>query len=329
MIAADAAQAMAAEALAHWGPVALPPRLIKIRENIVFDVRLANGTRAALRLHRPGYQDRSSVEAELDWMAALAEAGLAVPRPVPRPDGALTALVGGRVCSCVEWLEGTPLGEAAVPLAGGVDAQAGVYHDLGHLLGRLHALTDTLPTATGAARPAWDRQGLTGEEPLWGRYWDNPAFDDRERNLIKSARSDAAQRLAAMEMAGADFGLIHADVLRENVLVGADGLALIDFDDSGRGFRLYDLGTALVQNLEEPAIGTLASALTSGYRLARPRAQVEPDDLAFFVLMRALASAGWIMSRAAPEDARQRLYAERAIRLARNFLDGTLPWGGA
>ena len=106
--------------------------------------------------------------------------------------------------------------------------------------------------------------------------------------------------------------LFYADVLRENVLQNDDGLWLIDFDDGGWGYRPYDLGTALVQHWDSPAYQDLTVALAEGY--GRPDLT---GDLSFFVMLRGLASAGWIMSRAAPTDPRQRAYAERAMALVR------------
>jgi hypothetical protein len=78
--------AEAAEAAAHWGG-AHSLRLIRDRENAVFEAALPTG-RAALRLHRVGYQSEAAIRSELWWCAALADAGVPVPRPLPAQDGA-------------------------------------------------------------------------------------------------------------------------------------------------------------------------------------------------------------------------------------------------
>lgn len=317
------ALALAGRALALWGGGEAPPRLVKNRENIVFELRLAGGARAALRLHRPGYQTAAGIGSELLWMQGLAAAGLLVPAPVPSLSGALVEEAGGRCLSCVGWLEGAPLGAAEAPLAGEAAEQAAMMHDLGGLVARLHGATDALALPAGFTRPSWDEEGLLGEAPLWGRFWESPAFAPGERALMLEARGFARKALADLRAGGADYGLIHADVLRENVLCHAGALALIDFDDAGFGFRHYDLATALVQSLEEPALPDLAAALVAGYRAARPLA---PGRLALFVMLRCCASAGWIASRAGPGDPRQRFYAGRALRMARHVLDGTAPW---
>ena len=50
----------AAEAAARlWGAQVV--RLISHRENAVYEITLPDGQRAALRLHRPGYQDVAGI----------------------------------------------------------------------------------------------------------------------------------------------------------------------------------------------------------------------------------------------------------------------------
>ncbi len=315
-------------ALALWGSDR-PPRLVTERENKVYEAWLPDGRHVALRLHRPGYQTREAIDAELDWTAKLARAGFPAPAPVATLDGALCAEAGGWIASCVTWIDGAPIGAAGVPLAGGLAEQIALHHDLGRLIADLHSTTDALNLPTTLPRASWDEDGLCGPDPLWGRFWDNPGLDAPGRETLIAARDTARTRLAAFRAGGADYGLIHADVLRENVLRGPDGLVLIDFDDAGYGFRMYDLGTALLHSLDEPHLPHLARALLDGYRQTRPLSPQAAALLPLFVTLRCLASAGWIIARAAPDDPRHAHYAARALRMARHILSGTAPWDGA
>ena len=117
---------------------------------------------------------------------------------------------------------------------------------------------------------------------------------------------------------GADSGLIHADLLRENVILHPDStaMALIDFDDSGFGFRLFDLGTALSQNLCEPSRDALAAALIKGYGAHRALSAHDIAMVPVFTLLRCLASLGWTMGRLPADHPRARHYADRAIMAA-------------
>ena len=73
-------------------------RLIVARENAVYEMALSDGSRAALRLHRAGYQDEAAIRSELWWCAELAALGLPVPTPLPLPDGGLLASLSRNLC---------------------------------------------------------------------------------------------------------------------------------------------------------------------------------------------------------------------------------------
>ncbi len=292
--------ALAAEAASHWGGTLT--RLLRDRENVVYEMALPNG-RAALRLHRVGYQSAAAIASELWWCDALARAGVPVPGALPSRGGEiLVTLSNGRHASAILWLEGEALGEAGMPFARPLRQTLDLHHALGALLAQLHRVTDGLVLPDGFTRPRWDLAGLVGEAPFWGRFWDHPLATPDQRSALIRARDALRERLTG------DQGLIHADVLRENVLVDDDAVGLIDFDDSGFGFRLYDLGTVLSQNLYEPAYPDIRDALMAGYGTT-DTALVEA-----FILARTCASVGWTMPRLAADDPIHRSHLARAVR---------------
>jgi Ser/Thr protein kinase RdoA (MazF antagonist) len=279
-------------------------RTLRERENHVFEMVTPQG-RAALRLHRAGYQSPAAIRSELWWCAELARAGLPVPAALPALDGALlVALPDGRHASVIAWMEGEALGEAAKPFTLPLPQVLDAFHALGALLARVHQTTDKLTLPEDFTRPRWDLDGLVGHQPLWGRFWDHPAATPDQRATLIRARDALRERLAG------DFGLIHADVLRENVLVNGRSVSLIDFDDSGFGFRLHDLGTALVQTFQHPEQPQLRAALMAGYRTT------DEDMVKAFTLARALSSVGWTMPRLQPDDPIHKSHLIRAMTLA-------------
>ncbi len=316
--------AYAKAALAAWDVPACTPCLFKNRENAVFEVAGPNGTRAALRLHRPGYQTDAAIRSELVWSQGLAQAGMAVPCPLQTLDRDVITLVedAGRVASLVTWSEGVPLGEGGVPFTWDTDRQAQLFHALGAELKRLHRISDALTLPDWFERPRLDLDGLLGETPLWGRFWENPALTQGEKALLQEVRSQLQEELQAFSK-DADFGLIHADTLRENVFVQGDTVTLIDFDDGAFGFRLYDLGVAMSQNWDLPNASELAAALCEGYGLDEKSAALVP----VFTVIRALASCGWCMPRYAPDDPALITYTNRAVNIAKRYLDGKPVYG--
>lgn len=302
---------LALEAAKHWGGE--PVRLIRNRENAVFRMALASGGTAALRLHRVGYQTKPAIQSELWFCEALSAQGLAVPRPLKTQSGHnIVTLQNGRMASAVEWLAGEPLGEAGVPLSGSVQDQADRHRALGRLLARIHQVTNGLTLPPDFSRPSWDIDGLTGEAPFWGRFWEHPALTKDEAGEMQAARQFLRSALRAHAETTALMP-VHADVLRENILLDGASLALIDFDDSGLGFPLYDLGTVLSQNLYEPAFADIRAALLEGYNSLRP-ADARMVDV--FTLARCLASVGWTVPRLAADDPIMRSHIARALRCA-------------
>ena len=316
------AVALAVAAAAQWGGAGpAVPRLIANRENAVFEVELPGAARAALRLHRPGYHSAAAIGSELWLVNELALRGVPLPLPLPTQSGSFVAeLGGGRRASVVLWAEGEAIGQARVPLVQSPAEQVRIYRGLGRLLAGFHAATDRLELPPGFSRPDWGAEGLVGEAPFWGRFWEHPGLSADQRLMLLAARDHCRARLGGF--AHGDQGVIHADVLRENVLHDGAALTLIDFDDCGTGFRLYDLGTALSQSLTEPHLAAIARALIGGYSALRPLDAGARAMVPVFTLLRTLASVGWTMPRLPPEHPSARAHIDRAVRAARIVLAG-------
>ncbi|MEM8812785.1 MAG: homoserine kinase [Pseudomonadota bacterium] len=308
--------AIVEKALTFWGLDEARFQLVAARENKVFRVEAPRGP-VALRLHRPGYRSGAELRSELQWMSAVAAHGLVVPEPIRSKHGDLIHDVDGVHADVLTWLNGTPIGETGVPLAH--PDRTGLFEAIGVALARLHDASDAWILPADFQRPRWDRAGLLGATPLWGRFWENPSLSNDERGLLKVFRQTADAVIAGHERS-LDYGLIHADLLRENTLVDQDEIQLIDFDDGGFGFRLFDVATTLNKNRNEPDYEDLRTALIRGYRSVR-RLDVALLDL--FIAIRAMTYVGWIIQRIAEPGAetRNRRFVKTATELAREFLE--------
>lgn len=297
--------------LRHWGLPDQAPQLLKYRENAVFRVVFADGGRAALRLHRPGYHGRAALASELAWMADLGRQGILVPEPIPSVNGALvvtTETVDGvpRHADLIGWVDGAPLGETGRPLGQSPDALEAIFGAIGRQLARMHVAADRFDPPPAFERPSWNAPGLLGDEPFWGRFWDCAGLDAADRDFLSGLRDDLAGRLDALS-GSLDTGLIHADLVRENIFVKHRSIAFIDFDDCGFGFRLFDIATALLRNRAEPDYPLIRTALLDGYLAIRPGLARELDHLPLFLLLRSLTYIGWAGARPELPDAGERL----------------------
>lgn len=303
------------KALTLWGMAGAECRLIAERENRVYRVDHA-GRAYALRLHRPGYCSEAELRSELQWMEAADAGGLGVPAPVASAQGAFLHVIDGIAVDVLVWLNGQPVGKTGVPLDSG--DRPGLFRAIGHEMARLHAVSDAWTLPKGFIRRRWDRDGLLGEAPVWDRFWDNPTLNAEDRELLLRFRDAASADLAARE-GSLDYGLIHADLVRENVMIDAGRVQLIDFDDSGFGFRLFDIATTLLRNRTEPDYDSLKAALLEGYLSVRP---LDLAALDLFVALRATTYVGWIISRMDESGAKARN--ERFVATARDLVGAYL-----
>ncbi len=288
-------------AIRHWPIITGMPVAVMQRENEIFHVETTAGPHA-LRLHRPGYHSEAAINSELTWMSMLAASGIVVPRPALADNGSHLVKVQGpkgedRVFSLLSWLPGQPFGKSGTPLQHKGPRRAEIMAATGVNLAKLHKLSDAWTPPHGFQRPAWDFDGLLGETPFWGRFWESRFLSPEDRDMLVKMRALCRDELTKLERDGVDRGLIHADLARENILVDGDLVSFIDFDDSGFGYRMFDLATAMVKNIYEPDYADLSGALLEGYQRERVLRDADLAALPLMMVLRSLTYIGWVDAR--------------------------------
>jgi Ser/Thr protein kinase RdoA (MazF antagonist) len=294
--------------------------LLKHRENTVFRIDEPGlGRRWVLRVHRAGYQTRASIHSELAWMDALRDSGLRTPRALPGRDGERVQTVSAsgvpepRHCSVLSWIDGEPL-EATQSVE--------AYALLGELHARLHHHSRGWIPPPGFTRQRWDERGMIGDEPLWGRFQDLAALDVDQRALLEEARRVVLERLERFGRGGDRFGLIHADFMPDNVLIHAGEAFVIDFDDCGFGWNLYDPATLFSATVTDEAFPSLLDAWTEGYRSVAELPDEHLAELPTFIMARGLVGLGWLHTRRETDLAR--LITDGFVKLACEYAESLL-----
>ena len=298
----EALLASAARALDHWDIGVKAISLVSHSENIVFRVDSECGQPFVFRFHRPGYHTLPELHGEFQWTAALNRSGIGA--PVPRLSTNKRAFVPfilpelsqTRYVSMVEWVEGTPMATLIEQEADPAKL-AGYFHKVGKLAARIHnQAADWLPPAN-FERHAFDAKGLMGEEPFWGAFWEQSDLKPAERAQIIFARDQIYDLLTDYGKEPATYSLIHADLHPGNLITTGENVHIIDFDDSGFGWHLYELAVAISYYQDNPHFARIREAIIAGYLTERPLSPSDIELLPVFVLIRSMVSLGWIEQR--------------------------------
>ncbi len=306
---AERLRAAGSKALRHWGIAHPELELIKYRENAVFGVRY-DGQRRALRIHRYGYHSDSQLRSELQWMQALGSAGIDVPVLVPAVSGEpfITheepGLPGPLQIDLFEWIDGEQLGSVEQGVTD-ENAVEHTYETIGSLAARVHNQASAWTPPAAFDRHAWDAEGLVGQQPLWGCFWEIEAASAAQRKLLERGRAAVYRDLQRQDRSPGVYSMIHADFAPENIMVDGDRVRLIDFDDCGFGWHLFELVTSLYFIMGEPYYERAKDAVLAGYRAHRSLPDAQLEALPLFFLARAFTYVGWVHTRKETETARE------------------------
>jgi Ser/Thr protein kinase RdoA (MazF antagonist) len=271
--------------------------LCNVSENHTYRVDdVATGKRFALRVHRPGYRDVAQIQSELMWVDALRDDDVVkTPGVVPARDGSRVVSAGvpgleARNVVVFEWLPGI-----APDLDSG-DAAIDQFKTLGAISAEMHGHARAWRRPTGFARPRWDYEYTIGPRGHWGPWQEGLGMGPEERKQLDRLDATIRARLAEYGEDEARFGLVHADVRLANLLVDGDRVQVIDFDDCGFSWFMYDFATTVSFIEDHPRVPELREAWVQGYRTVaelEPAAEAELDTL---VMLRRLLLVAWIGS---------------------------------
>jgi Ser/Thr protein kinase RdoA (MazF antagonist) len=317
---------MVARSLAHWG---LSPsttvKLLNLSENATFGLSDPVAPRElVLRVHRVGYSSAQEIRSELAWIQALrSSATVETAAPQPGIDGELVqtlASPSGQACRHAVAFERLP---GAEPDAGHDAARW--FERLGELTARMHQHVRGWTMPPDFRRRCWDLDGMVGPNAHWGPWHAALGLDAQGNAVLQQALALISERLERFGTEPARFGLIHADLRLANLLVDGAHLRIIDFDDCGFSWFLYDFATAVSFIEEQPIVAALLRAWLVGYSKVMPLSAEEHAEIPTFIVLRRIVLSAWLASHSEVSFARQfgSVHTQGTVRLAQQFLAGS------
>lgn len=276
---------------------------VSMTENVTFKVTDRRDGRAyVLRLHRPGYHTLEELDSEQAWIGALAGAGIDVPRAVRTRDGrhyvAVTIEATGerRFAGLAHWAEGHLLSDLLARAADRNTIETS-FRQLGALTAAMHDQASAWRPPPGFTRHALDSDGLMGGTPHWGPFWEYRSLTAAERRLLLDTRARMHDWLTRLPRDPSGYSLIHADMHPGNILAKGERLAVIDFDDAGFGWHLYDIAVVLTYWRRKPDAAAIERAFLAGYGSRRAVPDAAAEAIPTFQLIREMATIGWFHQR--------------------------------
>jgi Ser/Thr protein kinase RdoA (MazF antagonist) len=270
-------------------------RLVHYRENAVFRVDASGESHPwVLRVHRLGYRTPAEIRSEIAWIEALAADGVATARVRRTVDGEVvesvrvSALPEPRCVSVGAWIDGKALAD---------DDSSATYALVGRSAALIQRHGRVWRPPPWFTRPVWDFDRLAGPKALWGNYADLARLAPSQLPLLDRAAAAVRRRLERFGQSGDRFGLTHADLMPDNVLVSGEIAHVIDFDDCGHAWYLYDLATLLAVRGADPDRERVRDAWVDGYRTVSLLPDEHLPALEWLIMARLLLGLGWMHTR--------------------------------
>ena len=270
-------------------------RLINISENATYLVDAPSGTKTVLRIHREDYHSRNGIRSELAWLKALAdEAGVITPQAIAGKDGELiqSGSVGGlgrpRDMVMFEFIDGIEPNEN--------DDLVEPFRRLGQISAKLHVHAMGWQKPAYFERLVWDSRTVFGPQANWGNWRDNHDIGEDRRPHLERLQEAVIANLATYGRTPDRFGLAHCDLRLANLLIVGDSTRVIDFDDCGLSWFLYDLAGALTLIEDLPQTPDLVEAWLDGYRRVRELSGEDMKAIPSLRMLRRMASLAWLGS---------------------------------
>lgn len=279
---------LADELLRSWEHDGGRAKFWRASTNFVFFFKKA-GRDHVLRFNHATERTAETIQAEIDYINALAARGLRVARPVQS--------LAGNLVESINTTQGLFHAVVFEALPGkSVDLEEMTPDQLvrwGQTLGELHqaAIHYTKP-----GRPSWQDHLAMVAEIL-------PETESGARQELDRL----AHELRQLDSHPQNFGLIHYDFEPDNLIWHDGQPGIIDFDDCAWYWYVADIALALSDLFgDRPSQVDFANPafrhFIQGYRTVRPLAQTEVDQIPLFLRLQNLVSFARLYRAVTPVD---------------------------
>lgn len=307
----------------YMGPKA-SARLINLSENATFIASDPDtGKEIVIRVQRTGYSSEEAIRSEITWIKALCDDKVIdTASPILNTNGdyvAQTVSKKGehRMVVAFEKLAGS---EPNLEL----DGLEHWFEVLGEITAKMHIQSRSWNRPYWFTRRVWDYDGIVGKNAFWGSWRDSINLSNEGAVYIEKTLEKVKSIMDEYGIDSNNFGVIHSDLRATNLLVDGDKLHVIDFDDMGYSWYLFDFAAALSFMEQDERAPLLAKSWVKGYEKVTKLSDYEKSLLPTLSIMRRIEITAWCASHFeipfCQENAAN--VTENTERLCRDYLNG-------
>ncbi len=270
-------------------------KLLTVSENATFKAEYEDGVSIILRVNRAFYHTLKELCSEFDWVNAItsSDCNIKSPKVITTHDGEY--LVPIKIETEGETFE---LHVVAFEFCKGSEPKVGKdliawFEKLGKITAEMHKHTLAWKRPEGFVRKVWNFDTMVGVDGYWGNWRTAPALAGTDEAVITDALDIVKDRLESYTN-DERYGLVHADLRLSNLLISGDDMIVIDYDDCGFCWYMYDFAAAISFYELDENVPELQEAWLKGYTSIREVAQADVDEMQTFILLRRVLLLAWL-----------------------------------
>lgn len=164
-----------------------------------------------------------------------------------------------------------------------------LYQKIGKIAATMHKLAIQWKEPSFYDRMEWDFKGTFGKE--WNNFY-GVSYRNRDwlsESDIESIDASVELMKKRLEIYGKGkerYGMIHSDLRTANLLQDGNQLTVLDFDDCGKGWYMYDIASSVALMEHRGDLSEVVNELLKGYESIRTIENEDRREVWTFIMMR-------------------------------------------
>lgn len=278
---------MLPQILEHYDINVVSHEHLRTSENVVIKLLSDDGRSYALRIRKiiGAYQEQ--IMSELIVLRDFSEQTRAdIPAPMATRSGKLFCIVNDDgndfMCIVFSWVGGVHLG--------GHEITPQHMASMARSVAQLHCFSSSYKPPANFVRPVYDDDWFFGDKSWTASGEFVGRLDPAEASYLRKANDSIRARLTQYPKSAETFGLIHYDLHVGNFLFAGDRANMIDFDECGFGWYLFDLAHILFEFIEDARFEAFKKVAAENYGAGA----YSDSDLNLFLALQGIAYMNWM-----------------------------------